>query len=589
LTPTFGGSGEKGFRLSTAYYQTLGRSADLTFRSDIYTERGLGIGADLRTRANSRSFLNAGFYSVKDRIFGPDEDAEHPDQGGSSFYIDGVHYFPNGFIAAADVNVTSNLAYRQVFSDSIQQAISPEETSQFYINRDHKDYSYDFLVRSKVTSLPNSRIRLRALPEISMEKRPSPLSFIKKLPIYFSYEASANGASRKETVEDLALFRIEAGGDPIISPSIVQRLDFHPRISLPLSFAGWSFTATGSGRVTFYSDSLDPDNRSVLGRNITRSYGEFELDLRPPSFFRDYQRGEGAFFFRHVIEPYLIYRKISGIHNFDRIIRFDYTDAIADTNELEFGISNRFFTRRSTEDVSDAAVRASKTGEKPPLSSQPYEALTVTIRGKYFFDPLFGGALKPGQRNQFYPINTFSGFTYGGLARTFSPVNIDTRYRPRADLFVDLRTDLDTNGGGLRAISTTFGINRALVQAFQTFYYTRAIELDPSLAEFANALGNEPGTQRGSQWSPSVFLGNQERGLYGGASFFFDFQARPGRGNSSLISSTITAGYSWECCAVTAQYYTFDVGLRTENRVLFSFRLNGIGTFGTEQFGQQFK
>jgi len=82
LTPTFGGSGAKGARLSTAYYQTLGRSADFTFRSDIYTQRGLGFGGDLRTRANSRSYLNTGFYTVKDRIFGPEADAAHPDQPG---------------------------------------------------------------------------------------------------------------------------------------------------------------------------------------------------------------------------------------------------------------------------------------------------------------------------------------------------------------------------------------------------------------------------------------------------------------------------------------------------------------------------
>ena len=68
-------------------------------------------------------------------------DATHPDEGGSSFYVDGVHYFPNGFIAAADVNVTSNLAYRQQFSDSIQQAISPEERSQVFVNKDHNEFS----------------------------------------------------------------------------------------------------------------------------------------------------------------------------------------------------------------------------------------------------------------------------------------------------------------------------------------------------------------------------------------------------------------------------------------------------------------
>ena len=587
LTPTIGGSGSKGFRLSTAYYQTLGRSADATLRNDVYTQRGLGFGVDLRTRANSRSYLNVGFYAVKDRIFGPSADAAHPDQGGSSLYVDGVHYFKNGFIAVADVNITSNLAFRQVFSDNIQQAISPEETSQVFINKDHNEYSFNFLARTQVTSLTNARIRIRQLPSISIEKRPTILNFLKNLPVYYSFGAAAEGVSRKETVEDPVQFVNDVGGNPIISPSIVQRLDLHPRFELPLHYAGWSVTASGTGRVTFYSNSLDPTTRDVLSRNITRSYGEFELDVRPPAFAKDFHRKSGGFFFRHVIEPYVVYRRLAGINNFDRIIRFDYNDAIADTNEIEFGIANRFFTRRSTENVTDEAVEVARRENRPLLASQPYEALTITLRGKYFFDPFFGGALKLNQRNQFYPINTLSGFVYGGVPRRFSPVNVDARYRPRRDLFVDFRTDLDTHGGGVRSMSTTFGLSRPLVQIFQSFYYTRAIELDPSLARFADGRGFEAGTLRGSQWSPSVFLGNEASGLFGGSSFFFDFQKRPGRGDSSLISSTVTLGYSWDCCAVTGQFSSFNVGLRKENRVVFSFRLNGIGSFGTEQIGQR--
>jgi len=589
LTPTFGGSGAKGVRLSTAYYQTLGRSADFTFRNDIYTQRGLGFGGDLRTRANSRSFLNFGFYAVKDRIFGPKADATHPDQGGSSLYVEGVHYFKNGFIAASDVNITSNLAFRQVFSDNIQQAISPEETSQVFVNKDHNEYSFNFLARTQVTSLTNVRIRIRELPSVSIDKRPAILSFLKSLPVYFSFSGAADGVSRKETVEDTVQFVSDVGGNPIISPSIVQRLDLHPRFELPLSFAGWSITASGAGRVTFYSNSMDPVNRDVLSRNVTRSYGEFELDVRPPALAKDFHHRGDRFFFRHVIEPYVVYRRLAGINNFDRIIRFDYIDAIADTNEIEFGIANRFFTRRSTENVSDREVKKADGENRPLLSSQPYEALTITLRGKYFFDPFFGGALIPGKRNQFYPLNTLSGFVYGGVPRRFSPVNIDARYRPRRHLFADFRTDLDTQGGGMRSLSTTFGLSRSLIQVFQSFYYTRAIELSPSLARFADARGFEAGTLRGSQWSPSVFLGNRDRGLFGGASFFFDFQKRPGRGDSSLISSTVTLGHSWDCCALTAQFSTFNVGLRKENRVVFSFRLNGIGSFGTEQIGQRFR
>ncbi|CAN5149265.1 hypothetical protein BH20ACI2_BH20ACI2_22740 [soil metagenome] len=60
---------------------------------------------------------------------------------------------------------------------------------------------------------------------------------------------------------------------------------------------------------------------------------------------------------------------------------------------------------------------------------------------------------------------------------------------------------------------------------------------------------------------------------------------RSGRQNP-LISSLFTVGYAYDCCSVALQYYTFNVGVRKENKLVFSFRLNVIGAFGTEQFGQ---
>lgn len=604
LTPTFSGSGQKGFRISNAYYQTLGRSADITLRNDLYTGRGIGIGADVRTKANSRSFLNFGFFAVKDRMFGARENADNPDQGGSSFYVDGVQYFKNGFLAAADVNVTSNLAFRQVFSDAVQQAISPEERSQIFVNRNFRDYSFNLLARTQVTSIESARIRTRQLPGISFDKRPSAIERIKSLPVYFSFESALEGVSRKETPEVAPLPGTEnaplldTNTATLITPSIVQRFDFHPRLSLPLdpggAFTGWRLTATAGARATYYSNSLASDSlvsgsRIATSRNLVRGYGEFEFDVRPPAFARNFTKRDNSFRFRHTIEPYLTYRKIDGVGEFNRIIRFDYVDTIADTNEIEFGVANRFWTRRSTTAVGGANGKngQAKDGEL----FQPYEALTVTLRAKYFFDPTFGGALIPGRRNQFFPINTFSGFTYGGVPRRFSPVNLQVRFRPDPLFFTDARLNLDARArGGLRDLALTIGVERRLIKAYQTFYYTRAINLAPSLARFADPVtGNEPGTRQGSQLSPSFIVGNRERGLFGGLSFFFDFQNRPDAGGSSLRSSTVTAGYNLDCCAVTAQYYHYDFGLRQENNVVFSFRLNGIGTFGTERIGQQFR
>ena len=587
LTPTFGYSADKGFRLSTAYFQTLGRSADITLRNDIYSARGLGYGFDVRTRANSRSYLDFGFYAVKDRIFGNKPDAAHPDQGGSSFYVQGVQYFSNGFTAAVDIRQFSNLAFRQVFSERIQQIISPIELSQVYVNKSWNNYTLNVLARSQMISIPNVRVKLRNLPAISFEKRPSELSFFKKA--YFSFKTGIEGVSRRESVDDINLYRSIVGSDPIITPALVQRLDVHPQVSIPFATKYFSFTATGGFRSTYYSNSLSNDGlRKVLSKDLIRNYGEFEFDLRPVALAKNYYKKDGEFRFRHTIEPFVTYRYINGINKFNQIIRFDYEDTETDTNEIEYGVTNRIFTRRYTEAVTPEAKKLQREHPDPnkTLAIQPYEVFTLTVRGKYFFDPYFGGALVPGQRNQITPITDLTFYTFGGIPRRFSPLNIDATFRPRRMLFINTRTDLGVQGEGFRDASATVGYDSKLLKIYQTFYYTRAIGLVPSFQQFKNAAGVEAGTLRGSQYSPSIFAGNRDRGVYGGVSLFFDFQNRRALQASPLISSLTTLGYAFDCCAVTLQAYTFNIGARRENKFVFSFRLNGIGTFGTEQFGQ---
>ncbi|MGC2237674.1 MAG: LPS assembly protein LptD [Pyrinomonadaceae bacterium] len=589
LTPTFGFSQRKGARFSGAYFQTLGRSADVTFRGDIFTGRGIGYGMDLRTRANSRSYFNFGFYAVKDRIFGSREDADHPDQGGSLLYADGVHYFANGFTAVADVRLTSNLDFRQVFSDGIQQIISPIEVSQVFVNKSWDSFTLNVLARSQEISIPNVQIKTRNLPSINFEKRPTEISFLKN--VYFSFKASLEGISRREVVEDVSLYRLQTGNDPVISPAIGQRFDIYPQVEIPFHTKYLSATATFGARVNYYSNSFN-DIRQVVGRDVIRKFGEFQLDLRPVALAKNFYGKNNAFRFRHVIEPFLTYRLIKGVDNFNKIIRFDYQDTQTDTNEIEYGITNRIYTRQYTEAVTaeaQKALRENPLASNKPLSIQPYEIFTFTVRGKYFFDPSFGGALTPGRRNQIEPITALTFYTFGGVPRRFSPLNLDATYRPRRKIFVNTRMDLGVQGDGLRDISATIGYDTKILKIFQTFYYTRAVTLIPSLRQYAEqgSLTKEAGTLRGSQWSPSVFIGNRDKGLFGGTSLFFDFEnTRTLKRGSPLVSSLFTIGYAGNCCAMTLQYFTYNVGVRRENRLVFSFRLNGIGTFGTEQIGQ---
>jgi LPS-assembly protein len=344
-------------------------------------------------------------------------------------------------------------------------------------------------------------------------------------------------------------------------------MDLAPRFTFPLrSFGGFTLTPSIGLRSTFNINSLDPVKREETGRNLYRNYAEFALDFRPPALARVFHRRDGTPWFKHIIEPIVTYRRIVGIDDFARTLRIDERDMVAETSEVEYGVINRFFVRRKGPD--DA-------------SPQAHELLDITLTQKYFFDPTFGGALLEGQRNQFFPINTLSGFSFGGVRRNFSPLNISARLRPTPLVFADVRLNYDTRYHDLRDLVVTGGLTRSIFSISHSWYYTRRIAVD----EFRF----DPSTLPGNQIDFSAFAGNPRRGPYGGFTVSYDLRDRPITAPSHdprLISLISTAGWAWDCCSLQVQNVTFKAGLRNENRVLVSFTLKGIGTFGTENIGQ---
>jgi LPS-assembly protein len=599
LLPRIGSSNTKGFTYTQAYYQTLGRSADLLLRTDLFSARGLGFGFEFRARTDERSGIRLGSYVVQDRLWGD----PGPDQGGSAFFVEGVQYLPNGWLAVADVRVTSNLEFRRTFSDSFEEIINPEERSTFFLNNNHGRFSFNFLIESDSTTIheiddrainltTDFTINIRHLAsfDLALYDRLAYADF----PVYFGMNAAIDGLRRREAVGDASTFA---------TPNIVQRFDINPRFTFPLPWdmGGWALTPFASLRATFYSNSLDPGvprfdpriftidpleaagakpplfydplvYRPVTAENVGRAYVEAGVDIRPPALYRTFLHEDGTPWFKHVIEPYLTYRIIAGISNFERIPRFDERDAVANTHELEYGVTNRFFLRKLD--------RKSADGD-----SQPHDLLSITVRQKYFFDPTFDGALQRGERNQFFPINTFSGFSYGGIERRFSPINVTARLRPLWALYGDVRLDYDMRRNTIRDVGLTAGVRRRTWSLSESWYYSRVIPGERGLPE--------PGTFDGNQWVTSFDLGDSKHGVYGGSRLNLDFSDRIDRRSGELkevqlLNTRTYLGYAWDCCGIQANYMTFDLpsGQRSESQFFISFTLAGLGTLGNENFGQ---
>jgi LPS-assembly protein len=580
LMPRTGQSNIKGRTLHLNYFQTLGRSADVLVRTDLYSQRGVGLGFDFRARPDENSRITFGSFLVRDRVLGPKFDpacdratlgdrCRLPNQGGSSFYADAVQYFKNGFVAVADVNITSSLNFRNVFSENILSALSPEERSVFYLNKNWGSYSFNAQVGEQSVSVANSAdpfqrtttVKTRQLPSIEFSQRSAKVS--EKFPVYFSFGAALDGVQRTETTGDQVDLK---------TPSIIQRLDLSPRLTFPLkSFAGFTLTPSVGLRSTFYSDSLDPVQRQIVGGTLLRNYADLDLDLRAPSLGRVFRHKDGTPWFKHVIEPFVEYRRIKGIDDFDRTPLIDERDLIAETNEVEYGVTNRLFVKR-------------QTGEDS--APQTHELLNLTLSQKYFFDPTFGGALRPGQRNQFFPINTLSGFAFAGVERDASPLNLRARLYPTSLLYADLRVNYDTRFHSLRDLIVGMGVTKGILSFSHTWYYTRRIE-DDKLRD--DQLLFDPTTFPGNQYDFNAIIGSRTRGPYSAFSLSYDFRDQLFNGqprDRRFISLTTTSGWGWNCCGVEVQHTTFNAGNRNESRFVFAFTLKGIGSFGTQTLSQ---
>jgi LPS-assembly protein len=553
LLPGSGSSTLKGRTLNLAYYQTLGRSADILIRTDIFSKRGIGLGYDFRARTNETSRVNFGSFLVFDRLFGQ----KGVDQGGSSFYADAIHRFKNGFVAVADVNITSSFAFRQIFAENIQTAVSPEERSVFYLNKNWGEWSFNSFFGEQSSFIGDEIVKVRRLPSLELNRRAKRV--FESIPVYLSFDAALEGVRRNESRGEQLNLR---------TPSVVQRFDLSPRLTFPLrSVAGFTLTPSIALRSTFYSDRLDPVQQQVIGNNLLRNYVDLTVDLRPPALAKVFRHRDGRPWFKHIIEPFIEYRRIAGIDRFDQTLRVDERDIIASTNQVTYGLGNIFLVKR-------------QQGEGAP--PQPHELLNVSISQSYYFDPTFGGALREGMRNQFFPINTLSGFAFGGLGRHASPLNLRARLRPTGDLYADARVNYDTKLQTLRDIIVGGGITRRLFSISQTWYLTRRVPIDQQRFD--------PTTLPGNQADIAAFLGNPSKGPYAGVNVSYDLRNR--RFNNlprdpKLLNFTTSVGWAWDCCSLNIQNVTFNVGLRNENRILFAFTFKGIGTFGTDTHGQR--
>jgi LPS-assembly protein len=156
--------------------------------------------------------------------------------------------------------------------------------------------------------------------------------------------------------------RIAADGleraQPNFSTSgVVERFDIYPHVGYVWHGGGWTLRPEIAARETFYSRSQTERNNSPwlhfqgpteVDASTHRNDAEASVDVLAPAVEREFGGTDGdssGWGFRHVVQPEVHYRFVGGVHDFSSILRFDSTDIVSDTNEVEYGVAQRLFVK----------------------------------------------------------------------------------------------------------------------------------------------------------------------------------------------------------------------------------------------------
>ncbi len=568
LTPNIGHTTLFGYIYGLGYYWAMGRSYDMTGVVQYFTQRGPAFLYDFRGKPNDVTDFNFNLYTVDDRG-NPKGTAPFIKEGGTQFDLTARTEIL-GFTGRLDYNYLSSYLFREVFSYTFASAIQSEVYSLGYLQRRFKNDLYTFNIAFDRDQLFESitpygkaanQVVIQKLPSFDFSSRDQNLLH-GPVPLWFSFDTSASLLTRSEPYGPLGPYNVP---NQILSTGPTGRIDVEPRVSTAFRFAHISLipsiTFGATGYSNYYSENSSvysassPSNpattAALANASLFRKDADFTLDFRLPALEKIYNPPKWLHLgpkLKHVIEADATYEYVTGINEFQKIIHFDETDLLSDTNQLTVSLTNRLYRKDKAGNVS--------------------EIMTWRVEQARYFDPTFGGAVLSGPagvgaRNVVLAAEELTPFAFLDGPRNYSPVVSYLTVSPYPFFSVNWRADYDPLRN--KIVAQTYGVGVHFKKYFVSASDNALSEL-PVLLPAANQItfGAGYGSTNRTGWNVGGVV---------------DYDRLSGR----RLYDFIQTSYNTNCCGFSLQLRQFNLGIRNENQYLFSFSVANIGTFGSLQ------
>jgi LPS-assembly protein len=622
LIPEIGfNSASKGDTVGEQIYWAINRSTDLTVGSIYYSARGYEQTASFHYQGLAQDFARARYSGLQDRGYYPGGGKVYVNQSGTDVTFSGRHDLADYTEAVgdstatatmqarvvADVEYLSSFPYREAFSTNFNQAVSSDVVSTVYATRESS---------GAALSLEGDRYQgeKRVANTTVVPRQTEQQVHIFHAPaLEFTTTDHALGSTGIEWNVDSSAAALKRTQPFFETSGMVERLDAKPELAYPLHFGGWNLRPSIAGRETFYTRSRIPVAAGQAPKEskdtLNRTSLDLRIDLRPPVLERTFDSGFLRNLLRHdvrhTVEPDFTYRFVHGIDNFPDVLRFDTVDVASNTNEMEYGVTQRLFLRRpegqpcrASGTAADAVEILQSAGKASDNVEDPGEAMgradtaepvcgnrewiSWRIAQKYFFDPGFGGAVATGPRSILDTTLNFSGISFLTRPRNISPIisRLHVRTSEKTDVEWDMDYDFCSASPGVNSEST------ACERKFTANNVYANVHQGDIFAGISYARLNAPGRSYVAGVTSSVAEFNQMRfrvGFGGPTKPHLSAAASAGidLDLGSVQYGSVQASYNWNCCGISVEYRKYELGTtRNDNGYKFNFTLANIGSAG---------
>ena len=528
LAPEAGHSSLFGYFYGLGYYWAPSRSYDATYTMTDYTERGIAHNLELRGKPG----LNTNFDII---AYGVDD---HGQNGSSLNKAPGASVtgsfrsqFGDGWTVRANIDYISSLLFRETFSASFTEAIYTSTNSSAILSKNVSYYTLNAdasLNRNYESIAPGDAVTIRKLPEVEFEGRDQQIA-AGPVPLWFSFDSG------------FALFhRVEPTSEPAYyqTSQLMPRADIEPSVTSAFHWQGLDVVPTFTMHETVYGQSLF--NSAVRTSALNRSAPEINIDIILPSISRVFNRktflGDKI---KHVIEPRVDYRYVTGVNAFTNTLRFDQIDLLANTSQITAGLTNRIYAKKK-----DTVT----------------EVFTWEVFAARYFDPTFGGAVIPGQRNVNSSTLDLTGFSFLAGPRSYSPIVNIIRVVPAPGVAVRFEGDYDPLLH--RFTSSMLSADYRRKKYFVSLGSTVVKPL-PVVSGPANQLAAQIGYGNANSKGWNV-------------AFSTVYDLRQNIQEFAVVQAT----YNTDCCGISVEYRRTNFGVRDDSTYRVAFTIANIGTFG---------